>query len=120
MVHLEDGSFLHANIVVLATGNTKPAELKIAHSSFPESKKYFSNPWTKECVSDLETTKDILIIGNGLTMIDTVLGLLENGFKHTIHTISPMVFICCRINTIYSSMIQLQRSYHKNTHYMVS
>ena len=91
-IHFKDQSFLQANIVVLATGNTKPAELKIANSSFTESKKYFSNPWTKECVTDFETTKDILIVGNGLTMIDTVLGLLENRFKHTIYTISPNGF----------------------------
>lgn len=91
-IHLEDKSFLHTNIVVLATGNTKPAELNIANMSFLESKKYFANPWTKECVTHLHSTKDLLIVGNGLTMIDTVLGLLENGFKHTIYTISPNGF----------------------------
>ena len=33
-----------------------------------------------------------LIIGNGLTMVDTVLGLFEHGFKGVTHSISPNGF----------------------------
>ena len=39
-----------------------------------------------------DPSKDILIIGNGLTMVDTVLELTENKFKGHIYSISPNGF----------------------------
>jgi uncharacterized NAD(P)/FAD-binding protein YdhS len=43
-------------------------------------------------VLNTNSTSPILIIGNGLTMVDTVLGLIENGFKGEIYSLSPNGF----------------------------
>ena len=91
-IYLDDNKKIHANSVVLATGNTAPRHGFNQNKTFLKSNKYFANPWTKECVSNVRTLKNILIVGNGLTMIDTVQGLLENGFKGKVYTISPNGF----------------------------
>ncbi len=90
-IHLANNKIIDADNVVLATGNTVPGNI-IQNKSFLQSDKYFTNPWTKECVSNVRHLKNILIVGNGLTMIDTVQGLTENGFKGKIYTISPNGF----------------------------
>jgi len=89
---LNNETIIHADIIVLATGNTIPRQLDISNHSFLNSKNYFSNPWSKDCVSAVKDLKNILIVGNGLTMIDTLQGLKENGFNGTSYTISPNGF----------------------------
>ncbi|HLW31814.1 MAG TPA: hypothetical protein VKX40_06105, partial [Aequorivita sp.] len=49
-------------------------------------------PWKIESVKDIKKNLPVLIIGNGLTMVDSVLGLLEKGFKGEIYSISPNGF----------------------------
>lgn len=88
-VHLNNNKKLHADFVVLATGNTAPRHLNLQSKPFLQSAKYIANPWREESVQQVHQLKKILIAGNGLTMIDTVQGLLENGFKGIIYTISP-------------------------------
>jgi uncharacterized NAD(P)/FAD-binding protein YdhS len=89
---LNDADTITADVIVLATGNTAPQQLIVNKKPLNEYKNYFPNPWNEACVSDVKHLKNILIVGNGLTMIDTVLGIRENGFPGTIHTISPNGF----------------------------
>ena len=77
---------------VIATGNAVPKNPEIINKKFYESKNYFQNPWKSETVENLDSTKPVLIIGNGLTMVDTVLGLLEKGFHNDIYSLSPNGF----------------------------
>jgi uncharacterized NAD(P)/FAD-binding protein YdhS len=77
---------------VIATGNNIPGNPKITNASFFPNKNYFQNPWLIESVLNTNSTRPILIIGNGLTMVDTVLGLIENGFKGEIYSLSPNGF----------------------------
>lgn len=74
---------------LVATGNILPGNPSISTPSFFTSNRYFQNPWAKESVSEVEQNKPVLILGNGLTMVDTVLGLLESGYGGTIVTLSP-------------------------------
>ena len=89
IIHLCDQKTLRADAVILATGNALPRFPDGIPASLKGSEYYFEDPWKKDCIENLEAEKDILIIGNGLTMTDTVMGLAWNGFKQTIHTISP-------------------------------
>ncbi len=89
---LHQGDNIISDIVVLATGNSRPMQLFASGIALDECKNYYANPWSIDCISDVKHLEDILIVGNGLTMIDTVLGLKENGFRGTIHTISPNGF----------------------------
>lgn len=91
-VILKNGSTIVADYVVLATGNSLPRNPQIAHMDYYKSPTYYRNPWTVESVRNLHPGKDVLIIGNGLTMVDTVIGLIENGFANKIYSVSTNGF----------------------------
>jgi uncharacterized NAD(P)/FAD-binding protein YdhS len=91
-ITLSSGVVINTKYLVLATGNEKPGNPKIPNKEFFASKNYFQNPWERESTSNLKPEGDILIIGNGLTMVDTVMELCENKFKGRIFTISPNGF----------------------------
>lgn len=113
---LASGKNLAADQVVLATGNSLPGHPDIRHNDFYASKNYYADPWSPATVKNLKSRHDILIIGNGLTMVDTVLGLREAGFNKTIYSISPDGFSILqhRHNGMaYPSMIgELREPYH--------
>jgi len=89
---LNNGNTVTADGIVLATGNSKPQDLFVNGKPLDNCKNYYANPWCDDCVSDVKDLKSILVVGNGLTMIDTLLGIKENGFSGTIYTISPNGF----------------------------
>lgn len=77
---------------VIANGNQVPRNPKIKNMIFFSSKNYFQNPWDIKSVTNINSDQPVLILGNGLTMVDTVLGLIENGFTNQIFSISPNGF----------------------------
>jgi uncharacterized NAD(P)/FAD-binding protein YdhS len=81
-----------ADYVVLATGNDAPANPRLADDTFYQSALYYPNPWTATATSGISPDEDVLIIGNGLTMVDSVLSLLEHGCRGTIYSLSPHGF----------------------------
>lgn len=89
---LQNHEKLTVDQCVIATGNHSPRNPKIENRDFYQSKKYFQNPWKLASVAHVKDDLPVLIIGNGLTMVDTVFGLLEQGFKGTIYSISPNGF----------------------------
>lgn len=91
-VYLKDNAKIDADYGVITTGNYPPRNPSIKNTEFYNSKNYFRNPWEKASVHNLSQNKPILIIGNGLTMVDTVFALLEQGFKGKIISISPHGF----------------------------
>lgn len=91
-ITLYSNGTLEADDCVISAGNNIPRNPKIKNSSFYNSKNYFQNPWKKASVESIDSDLPVLIIGNGLTMVDTVLGLLEAGFNGEIYSISPNGF----------------------------
>ncbi|HLP13845.1 MAG TPA: FAD/NAD(P)-binding protein [Flavobacteriales bacterium] len=93
-VHLKTHE--HTNLIfdfcVLANGNSLPRNPSIPNTAFFSGKNYFQNPWSIDSVKNTDPTKPVLIIGNGLTMVDTIIGLKEQGFNQTIYSISPHGF----------------------------
>ena len=77
---------------VISSGNQVPRNPAIANMDFYNSKNYYQNPWTIDSVTDVKGEKAVLILGNGLTMVDTVFGLIEHGFNGQIYSISPNGF----------------------------
>ncbi len=90
-IHTASGFNMKFDACVIATGNQLPGNPSIADDSFYKSKLYFQNPWDIRAVTDLSGDA-VLIIGNGLTMVDTVIGLLEQGFNGKIISLSPNGF----------------------------
>ena len=91
-LHLAESDSILVSHCVIATGNHQPGNLKISNTAFYESEFYYQNPWNEEAVSNLESTLPVFIIGNGLTMVDTIIGLHEKGFTNEIYSISTNGF----------------------------
>jgi uncharacterized NAD(P)/FAD-binding protein YdhS len=81
-----------AHRVILAMGNQAPRQPELKNGSLSNNKRYFPNPWVNEAVLHPEENEDVLIIGNGLTMVDVVLGLREKNYRGKIHSLSPNGF----------------------------
>lgn len=89
---LDNDESIHVDQCVIATGNQVPRNPSIKNESFYPNNNYFQNPWILEAVQDVNPALPVMIVGNGLTMVDTVLGLKENGFNGEIYSISPKGF----------------------------
>lgn len=89
---LDNDLKLKVDDCIIASGNLVPRNPKIKNTDFYQSKNYFQNPWTIDSVQNINPDIPVLIVGNGLTMVDTVVALMEQGFKNDIYSISPNGF----------------------------
>jgi uncharacterized NAD(P)/FAD-binding protein YdhS len=78
-VEVRSGRTYDVDVAVLATGNF-PHEDTAAH--------YHANPWSAQALLGLEPDAPVLLVGTGLTMVDTVISLLDQAHKGPIHAIS--------------------------------
>jgi len=83
------GNNFNADRVLLATGNSEPGKPSQIDEELLHSEKYFSNPWSENAVDGLKDDETVLILGNGLTMVDVVQGLREKNFYGKIIALSP-------------------------------
>ena len=89
IIKTSKGNQIHADKVVLATGNCEPSPPINADNPFLKSNNYFSNPWNEKAVQGLQENETVLIVGSGLTMVDVILGLKEKKFNGKIISLSP-------------------------------
>jgi uncharacterized NAD(P)/FAD-binding protein YdhS len=87
-IEIERGQRVDADIAVLAVGNFPPEPPPIADRSFYDNDRYRPDPWAPEALADLDPADPVLLIGTGLTMIDTTISLLDRGHTGTIHALS--------------------------------
>ncbi len=87
-VELADGTVLEARQVVLAVGNALPADLPVADGGLYTSPRYIRSPWTEGALRHIRSHHSVMLIGTGLTMVDTVLSLAERGHEGRIHALS--------------------------------
>jgi uncharacterized NAD(P)/FAD-binding protein YdhS len=85
---LDSGAKIPFDKIVLALGNFKPASLRLADTRHLRHPAYFASAWEPGLFRDLAQTHDVLIIGTGLTMVDTVLELEQRGHKGHITALS--------------------------------
>ncbi len=91
-LHLDNKHTIECEKCIIATGNLLPRNPVLINSSVLQNINYFQNPWKLKAVKNKPKNLPVLIIGNGLTMVDTVIGLREYGFHGTIYAISPNGF----------------------------
>ena len=89
IITLESNKTVSADYVILSTGNESPRNLPVSDPTLYDDPNYIGDPWNNKAIENLDPDKDVFIIGNGLTMVDTVLNIMDTGFKGKIHTLSP-------------------------------
>lgn len=73
------GRRYRVDFVVFAIGNV-PNDVAAEH--------YFGNPWSPAARAGLDPDAPVLLTGTGLTMVDTVISLIDEGHRGTIHAVS--------------------------------
>ncbi|MBV9655579.1 MAG: FAD/NAD(P)-binding protein [Acetobacteraceae bacterium] len=87
-LHLDRGRVVHADFAVLAVGNFPPASMPVADPSFYDTAFYRPDPWACDALAGLDPTAPVLLIGTGLTMVDVVISLLDQGHAGPIYALS--------------------------------
>jgi uncharacterized NAD(P)/FAD-binding protein YdhS/glyoxylase-like metal-dependent hydrolase (beta-lactamase superfamily II) len=79
-IFLRSQGAIAADKVVLAIGNSP--------NTLPQDSDHIRNAWSSAALEDLDPSDDVLLIGNGLTMVDMVLSLHERQHRGKIYAIS--------------------------------
>jgi len=87
LVHLQDGSLVEADRVVLATGNAPPAPLP-GSEELLEHPAWVGNPWQAWENRLPPADGTIVILGTGLSAVDAIVTLRELGWLGRIHAVS--------------------------------
>lgn len=85
---LEGGRWLPADLAVLAVGNFPPEPPPGAEPGFLDSPLYRPDPWAPDAFAGLPAEAPVLLVGTGLTMVDAVVSLLDQGHRGPIHALS--------------------------------
>lgn len=85
---LQSGEVLTVDRAVLAVGNFPPRHPRIKDSSFYQSDRYVGSGWTDNRLTRLPAADSVLVIGSGLTAIDQVMLLHQQGHQGQIHLVS--------------------------------
>jgi uncharacterized NAD(P)/FAD-binding protein YdhS len=88
-LHLDDGTTIEADRVVVALGNAAPRDpAVVTGASFYEDRRYIKSPWATGALDAIRPQEPVLLIGSGLTAYDVVLALREQGHRGPIHAVS--------------------------------
>src|SRR5207249_12067115 len=80
------GQVLSANLVVLATGNDRPATPDVP--GLKEAPFWCPDSWRMDAFAGLDPSLPILLIGTGPTAVDAVITLLDQGHVGLIYAVS--------------------------------
>jgi uncharacterized NAD(P)/FAD-binding protein YdhS len=87
-VTCSNGEVIDADTLVLASGNAAPASWPRVSEGAKHSRRFFGSAWDEGALVPHHTGEDVLLLGTGLTAVDAVLGLRENGHRGTISMVS--------------------------------
>ncbi len=85
---LDRNRTIEVDRAVLAIGNFPPAPPPVADPAFYDTPFYRADPWAPDTLVDLDPDLPVLLIGTGLTTIDTVVSLLDQGHRGSITALS--------------------------------
>jgi uncharacterized NAD(P)/FAD-binding protein YdhS len=95
VVHLASGRRLQADLAVLAMGNFPPLP-PIDVTALLAAGLWRGEAWSADSFADLDPAAPVLLIGTGLTMVDTAIALLDAGQHGPIHALSRRGLLPCR------------------------
>jgi uncharacterized NAD(P)/FAD-binding protein YdhS len=87
-VHIDRDRSVEADYAVMAVGNFPPAPMPVETPDFYDTPYYRPDPWAPDALTNLDPTQPVLLLGTGLTMIDAVVSLLDQGHSGQIYAIS--------------------------------
>jgi uncharacterized NAD(P)/FAD-binding protein YdhS len=87
-LRLSDGSALDADQVVLATGHLPTAPPPVSGTVGWADAGMVADPWRRDALADLPPSRDVLLVGSGLTAIDVLSQLRDDGHRGRIHLLS--------------------------------
>ena len=86
-IHLHSGEIVEARKVVLALGNFRPADPALPGKP-ARSARYFPYAWSPTALEGVADEREILLVGTGLTAVDTAIALRAREFRGIIHVLS--------------------------------
>jgi len=73
--------------VVLAVGNSPPAETVVERTGIRSTYRYVGDPWAPAALEQVDQDEPVLLLGTGLTMLDVALDLHQRGMR------APMIAV---------------------------
>ena len=87
-LQLDRGRVVEADLAVLAIGNFPPEPPLGADPEFLDGPFYRADPWGADTFTDLDPDAPVLLVGTGLTTVDAVVTLIDQGHRGPIHALS--------------------------------
>ena len=90
-VRLGDGRIVSADAAALCIGNFPPSPPCLASPTAGEafaSDRFIGDPWDADAIGRVDRDAAVAILGTGLTMVDTVLSLLDQGHRGPVIAVS--------------------------------
>jgi uncharacterized NAD(P)/FAD-binding protein YdhS len=88
LLTLDRGRTVQADYAVLAVGNFPPEPTQVETPEFYDTRFYRPDPWAADALTELGPTQSVLLVGTGLTMVDAVVSLLDQGHTGPIYALS--------------------------------
>lgn len=98
----------HADVLVLACGNEQPVAPAMLPTEVLQHPAYRANPWQQQSYQGLSAESKVLILGNGLSMVDAVMALRQAGVRQPILSLSPHGFAMLAHPAVASTSSQQQ------------
>jgi uncharacterized NAD(P)/FAD-binding protein YdhS len=87
-LRLFSGGSLRVDAAVMAGGNIPASPVIPDNAALCRSQRWQPDPWADDALCGLDPTAPVLLIGTGLTMVDSTISLLAQGHVGPIHALS--------------------------------
>lgn len=87
-LRLGTGPSLNVDLAALCVGNFSPSPPAVAEPAVLESDRFVAAPWDWQALAAIDADAPVLILGTGLTMVDTVLALEDQGHRGPVLALS--------------------------------
>lgn len=87
-LQLDRGRTVEADLAVLAIGNFPPEPPPGADAAFLDGPFYRADPWGANTFTGLDPAAPVLLVGTGLTTVDAIITLIDQGHRGPIHALS--------------------------------
>jgi uncharacterized NAD(P)/FAD-binding protein YdhS len=77
-----------ADYAVLAIGNFPPEPMPVANAAFYDTPFYRPDPWAADALTGLDPDAPVLLLGTGLSTVDGVISLLDQGHRGPVLALS--------------------------------